>query len=214
MAYGTQQNKNNNLKAFALKILVKDQPAPNFEVKARNEEGKFVVQKTDVPVTNVRGNLIGLEIQSFDYQGDAIKSVRLTLQDDKEIDFVTIPTSFLGRSICNSLLNLTAYDNVSISLYNSKPKKEGDKVYASASIRQNDEIVRWKYSQSEVPQAKVIGELKGKKIIDWSPVDNFFLNEIAALGEKIKKNSPIAPNAAVAPAAEKHEVEDQDSVPF
>ncbi len=212
MAYGTQKNTNNNLKAFAFKILTKDLPAPVFEVKERNADGKFETVKTETPVTNVRGNLIAVDVQSFDYKGDAIKSVRLTLQDDKEIDFVTIPTTFLGRSICNSLLNLQAYENVSISLYSSKPKKEGDKVYASASIRQNDEIVRWKFGQSEVPAAKVVGELKGKKVIDWSPVDDFFLTAIAALGEKVKNQSPIQP-----PPTEKHETDakggDED-VPF
>ncbi len=207
MAFGTNNKSGgNNLKAFAFKILIKDRPAPEFEVKQRGADGKFTVLKTDAPVTTVRGNLIGLEVKSFDYQGDPIRSVNVTLQDGEEIDFVTIPTNFVGRSIMNSLTNLQAFENVSISLYNSKPKAGTDKVYASASLRQNDELVKWKYSLTDLPAPDSV-IFKGKKQSDYSKQDSFLLNEIAALGEKIKNSphTPVQPNPKAAPPAEKHE---------
>ncbi len=217
MAFGSTSNTNSNLKAFAFKIQIKDLPAPQFEVKERDATGKFNLLDQKGVVT-LKGNLINLELQSFDDKdGQAVKSIRATFQDKEEIYFLSIPTNFVGRSIMNALLSLTTFENVGINLYNSKPKEAGGKIYAQASVRQNDTIVRWKYANSDLPQPKVIGELKGKKIIDYSELDNRLLNEVASLGEKIKNtgHSPVTTNPKAVPPAEKHDdSQGDDSVPF
>ncbi len=213
MSFGNTR-KRTDLKAYAFRIKTKDLPVPHFEVQTRENdkwvpltepvkdtEGKITGTKV-VTAQNIEGNLLAIESRKTVFQGKTIKSTSVTLQDGDQIYFVTIPNSMLGRGILNRLINLKAFTNVQIGLYASKPQSEGEKSFHRASVRQDDEIVNWKYTFEQLPEApqikKASGEVLGR---DYDALDAFFEKEVAELNSKIKKGAVVAPTPAAVETA-------------
>lgn len=210
MAFGKQQQQRKDLKAFALKIKTKDLPKPVFLVQERQGD-KFV----DLPQTEdtVTGNLIGVEPKENMWQGKTIKSVTATITDNDQIYFITIPYSNLGRGLMNSLLALTSFNDVQIGLYQTKAKTDGGKTYPAVSVRQAGEIVRWKYSNDQLP-APDVTTFKGETLRDFSKLEAFLADKLKELNAVIKKSAP-APTKEVAAAQEAvPAADDKDEVPF
>lgn len=197
MGLGKPTQARKDLTAFSLKIKTKDLPKPEFVVSKR-EGDKFV----ELPEReySVSGNLIGVEPKEFNWQGKIIKSVSATLTDGDQIFFVTIPYSSLGRSLMNSLLSLKDFVDVEIGLYQTKPKTEGGKTYAQASLRQAGEIVRWRFEQKDLPQPEEI-TFKGEKMRDFSKTEAFLAAQLNELNKVIKAKAPRTEAAAVAAQA-------------
>lgn len=209
MGLGKPQRK--DLKAFSLKIKTKDLPKPEFVVSERQGD-KFV----ELPEReyNVSGNLIGVEPKETLWQGKTIKSVNVTLTDGDQIYFVTVPYSNLGRGLMNSLLALKSFNEVEIGLYQTKPKSDGGKTYPATSLRQAGEIVRWRYSQAELPPPDEI-VFKGEKMRDFTKVESFFAAQLKELNKVIKAAVPAQANEAVAASAGAPIVdEDGEQLPF
>jgi hypothetical protein len=197
MAFGTGRG-NSNLKAFAFRIVTQknkvDLDKPHFDVYIK-EDDKWVV-KPDLQSDRVSGNLIGVEPKATAWGNKTIRSVNVTLQDKDEIYFVTVPYSLLGRNVMNSLLALTSFENVTLGLYQSKPKTQGAKTYASASVRQNDVLIKGKFSKEEQPEVPVI-ELNGAPTRNFNDLDRFYDKHLVELNAEIKKRGVVAPVAAV-----------------
>ncbi len=217
MAFGKQTQQRKDLKAFALKIKTKDLPKPQFQVSERQgQDSKF----TPLDPANggiedtVTGTLIGVEPKETLWQNKTIKSVNATLTDGDQIYFLTIPYSNLGRGLMNSLLGLTSFNDVQISLYQTKPKTDGGKTYPAVSVRQAGEIVRWKYSNDQLPPPEVI-TFKGETLRNFEKLELFLAEKLNDLNAVIKKSTP-APSKEVeaaqgaAPAADK----DDENIPF
>jgi hypothetical protein len=231
MAFGTGRG-NSNLKAYAFRIVTQkdkiDLDKPHFDVSVK-EDGKWVV-KPDLQSDRVSGNLIGVEPKATVWGKKTIRSVNVTLQDKDEIYFVTVPYSILGRNVMNSLLSLTSFENVSINLYQGKPKTQGAKTYANASIWQGETMIKGKFTKEEQPAVPVI-ELNGAPTRNFNDLDRFYDKHLVELNAEIKKKGVVAPSDSAveettthaAPAVEastqeesspKTETKDDDSIPF
>lgn len=226
MSFGTGGKRNSNLKAFSFKVKVKGGDgkylvAPVFEVSRR--EGEKFVSNTEAPTaTRVSGALISIGHKEYEWKGPTgkriIQSVNLALMDKDEIYFVTIPYSYTGFGILNSLLNLKTFENVDISLYQTKARVEGGKSYAAGSVWQNDQKVEWKFKKEELPPVTKV-KFQGKDLSDLTAVVAFFAAQIKELGKVVKNQTPVVPNhgAAPTPPAEDAagEVENEkDPIPF
>lgn len=213
MSFGNGRGRTNpNQVAYSFKVKTKDLPAPVFEVQKRLADGKW--EKQPETASSVNGNIIAIDARENEYQGSNIQSVQITMEDGDEIYFVTVPFSFLGRSLFNTILTLdpASLNNIGISLYQSKPNAKTGKTYASAALYQNDEFVKsWKFTREEQPEIKKV-LFKGKENSDTTDLDNFFFEKIAEFGKAVKKarsaGRPFTPSAkqetkdaAPAPAA-------------
>lgn len=209
MGLGKPQRK--DLKAFSLKIKTKDLPKPEFVVSERQGD-KFV--ELAEREYNVSGNLIGVEPKETKWEGKVIKSVNVTLTDGDQIYFVTVPYSNLGRGLMNSLLALKKFNDVEIGLYQTKPKADGGKTYPATSLRQEGEIVRWRYSLAELPAPKEI-VFKGEKMRDFTAVEDFMAEQLKELNKVIKATAPVQTAEATVPAAPAPVSEEEvDTLPF
>lgn len=211
MALGKTTRKN-DLKAFALKLKLKDGEKfldkPVFEVSQRQGDKYVVLPEKQYEVT---GNLIGVEPREYIYQEETIRSFTLSIQDNDEIYFVSIPFNSLGRGLANSVLALPAFDNVQIGLYATKPKEKGGKSFPAASLRQNDEIIRWKFNLADIPAPTVV-KFKGKDLKNYTDQEVFFSEKLREFNKVIKAKAPVAvsSNTEAAPATP----EDKEDVPF
>lgn len=183
---------------YSFKIKTKNLPAPHFEVYKKIGD-KY--EKLAETATRVSGNLIAAAPKENSFEGKTIKSVNLTLQDGKDIYFVNVGYTFLGRNLFNALLNLKAYDQVEIGLYQSKPKPGATDTrgFASVSLRQGDgnEIVRGKFDyKTELPATKKI-RVNGQDQTDTYDLDCFFEEKMKAWCKDVnaasKKSAPSAP---------------------
>ena len=185
MAFG-KESKKSDLKAYSLKIKTKDLPKPEFVVSERQGDKFIELPEREDTIT---GTLIGLEPKETVWQGKTIKSVSATLTDGDQIYFLTIPYSNIGRGLMNSLLNLQAFTDVQIGLYQTKPKTEGGKTYPAVSVRQADQIVRWKYENKDLPPPEEI-KFKGEIMRDWSKMEAFMADKLKEFNKVIKNTAP------------------------
>ena len=195
MSFG-KPTSNSNKKAYAFKIKIKDVPAPYFEVKVKNAEGKWEVVPSNEPVTYVAGTIVSVEPKEnktiINGIEELIKSVSVVLEDKDEVYYVTLSGNNLGRNIMNSLLSLKTFEKVSISLYNSKPKKAGDKIFASAALRQDDVLIKGFYASDKLPAPQEV-TFKGKKQKDYTDAENFLRTQLTELNKIIKAAKSAAP---------------------
>lgn len=186
----------NNSDLFVLKLKTKDASSknvpPHFEVSKRGEDGKYsVVNTTDF----VSGNLVKVEIKEREWEGDKYNTVNVYLADGKDLYLLDLRFTMLGRSLFNSLLSLTSFNNLSISTYMAKDKKDEAKEYPRVSLRQNDETVSWKYGLDELPKPESI-TFKGKTMNDFSSLDNMFVEKLEEFAKLVNGNKTIASKAS------------------
>ena len=226
MSFG-KPNNNSAQKALSFKIKVKDLPAPIFEVKQRDEDGKWGLLKTKDAVTYVAGDLVAIEAKENEWDGDIIRSVSVSLMDNDEIYFVTIPCTNTGRNLMNSFAALKSFDKVSISLYMSKPSKKDGKTYPSACLRQDDALVKGKFSQEDLPSPEEV-IFKGKTQRDFSACESFLLEQIKELTPLVKDYSTSRSSSQENPSSQRQdtttsgnehqdpdvEANEDDDVPF
>lgn len=214
MARGKQQQQRKDLKRFAYKIKTKDLLKPHF-VESEDQNGTFVPLAE--PQYNLSGNLIGVEPKETVWQGKTIKSVNVTLVDNElgEIYFVTVPYSNLGRGLMNSLLSLKSFNDIEIGLYQTKPKTDGGKTYPAVSLRQDGDMVRWRYAQNELPAPQEI-VFKGEKMRDFTAVENFLAEQLKELNKAVKAAIPAQTQTTDATAPVSAPVDDKEDsdLPF
>lgn len=215
MAYGNGGNYDPNTKLVSLTLKDKDLPAPHFEVQVK-EGDKYVASGT---ATRISGDLIGIRHKENEYQGKKIKSVTITIKDDaaKEVDFVNVPYTYLGRNIINSLANLTSYAGIEISVYKGKPKTEGKPGFSSCAIRQAGNLIYGKVEYKNLPAIPKV-KVGDQFYADATAIDAFFQQMVEDLATQIKVKSPVVANESHAPqgvvAAPAGEEEDDSGLPF
>lgn len=209
---GTPYKDNPNRKVYSFVIRTKDLPKPLFEVKVKNgDKFELVAGETDT----IAGEVVAVKHSENKYQGKVIRSVNVTMTDGDDLYHLSIPYSNLGRGLINALCSLENGKNVSISLYQTKPKMEGGKSYPASAVRQNDELVRWKYQQDELPAVKKI-PYQGTMISDTIELDNFFAAKVGELNKVLNPKSKAA--TAAIPEVENDEAppatSSDENVPF
>lgn len=208
MARGNSNQSSNKL--FIAKIKTKEndkEVAPFFQLTEKNDDGKWVdCDKTK----SLSGDLVKIQFEKGEYKGNEYDVIKLTLRDNevKEDYLLDLRLNLLSRGLYNSLLNLAGSDDfkgLSISVYETK---KGEKTYPAVAVRQNDNLVKWRYSLDELPKVKRI-QVKGKAdVIDSSELDDFLLNGLKELAAEVNKNSKSAPKKDIS-----QPVDDEDLPP-
>lgn len=190
MGFGTQQQ--NNSKLYILKIKTEENKvpvAPHFEVLERNPdesaEQKWIVTRKE---TNVSGDLTKVETEKKNNPktGQEYDIIKLTLTDStsNEVFLFDFRFNLLTRSLFNALVNLDSFENVKISIYESK---KGDKTYPAIALRQNEILIKWKYALTDLPAVEEIKDKKGEVVKrDYDDLNAFFLKELGEISEKVK----------------------------
>lgn len=179
MALGKSNSNTASGPLFILKPVSKDEnkqsvPA-HFKVQKKTEDG----YEDQPDVTSVSGNVVRVDIKSREYKGVITKSVNLILRDGDETYIVDLRSNIASRNLFNALLSLTTGENVNVSFYTSK--KSG---YPQFSLRQNDQLVDWKYEKDEFPQpVKVV--FRGVEQSDFTPTEEFFFEKLAEWSNSI-----------------------------
>lgn len=179
-----------------LRIKTKDQddkeviPAV-FTVSKKNQESNKweTVPKTESAVS---GDLFRIDLGKGVYQEKEYKTVKIYLRDNKENEIYVLDLRYnlLSRNLFNSLVNLTSFNGISISLYKTKGKKpeNKDKEFSAISIWQDDAIVKGKFRSEEMPKAEEVKNSKGVVLQrDFSALDDFLEKELAELKVKLEK---------------------------
>lgn len=195
MSLGKQKFNNPNAKFYSVSFKTRDktpgktQDKSVFVVKTRDEAGKFAeVDK----VFDIGGNLIKVEPQKTEWQGKTIESMLINLVDGDDFYAISFPYGIATRAFFNALLSLKTFEGLEIGTYMTKPKSEGGKSYPAIALRQNGELIKWKYSLDDLPKVKEI-TFKGQTMRDYSETDAFFNAQLVELNKTIK-----APKVAVA----------------
>lgn len=204
MALGKRGNSNLNL--TILKIKVKDselKPVDPFFQITRKVDGEWV----NLPdrETFVSGKLVKLANKTTKYKDEDIHQVEAHLLDGEDLFVLDLKFTMLNRSVINSLLSVTDFETpVEISLYTSK------KGFPSAAVRQNDELVSWKFNLDDQPKPITV-MFKGKEQRDYSPIDNFFIEKVGEF-----QLSPAKAGKSEVASADKPEDIDiaPDEIPF
>jgi hypothetical protein len=209
MAYGngSKFERNDNIFFFSQKSKDKDgkKVAPFFEISRPNGDK---IEKLEETATEVGGTLIKVKVEEGEWQGSKTFSAKLYLKDESRKELYVVNTSFRmdSRSLYNGLINLETYDNVNISTYQTK------KLFPAYSIKQNGNRVDWKYKIEELPEPITV-MLKGKKVNDYTPIDEFFVKELNELAARLsgKKSESVPETASTTSSSDTSSSED---VPF
>lgn len=223
MAFGKTSGGRNygpNAKLFYFRLKTKDLPEPKFEVsvkKAGAEGGKDAYETVDDNARFVEGNLIEISNKEFKHDKKTIKSVSVTLQDTSEgkneVYFVTIPHTYLGRNILNSLIALKSFEGVQIAVYKGKPrpdKNDPSKMiegFHSSAVRQNGELVYGKFKNEELPKIPKV-KVGEQLFSDDTEITSFFIAQVNELAKALKDAAPKASTSTVAgseAAEERHD---------
>lgn len=218
MAFGNSSpsggaNFGPNTKVYFAKLKTKDLPAPVWEIKKKEGETLTIVADA---AKFVSGNLVGIANKEAKFEKKTIKSVTATFYDPKEdmAIYVSIPHTYLGRNILNSLLSLTSFGNVGIEVYQSKPKPDPKNPgqmrpsYASSAVKQNGNLVYGKFKNEELPKIPKV-KVGDQLFSDDTEITQFFIKQVEELAKQVKAASPagvsaagtgVGPVSAVAPA--------------
>lgn len=209
MALGKSQG-NNNTKLSILKIKVKDENLkpvdPYFQVTEKID-GKWTVVSSSENF--VSGKITSVAHKVSTYENEDYDSFTIFLEDGDDAFLLDLRPTMLNRSLINSLLSLTDLETpVSIQLYTSKNG------YPSVALRQNDELIKWKYSLDEQPKPITV-MFKGKEQRDYTPIDKFFVEKVTEFGGNFKGQAgkQSAAPAKANTAAEQEEIA-PDDIPF
>jgi hypothetical protein len=188
MAFGVGSNRAfpKGTEVYSFHIKTKDLPAPIFKVQKKVGE-KYEDQEN---ATRVSGNLISASPrENQNKEGKTIKSINLTLVDGNEAYFVSVGYTYIGRNLMNALLALKTFDEVEISLYQSKPKPGKTKTYASVCLRQHGEVVRGAIANENLPEIPKV-ELNGEKVSNQGPINAFFEEKMKAWCKEVNAAAP------------------------
>jgi hypothetical protein len=200
-----------------------------FSISHKVEDKWEKLPQAEQTISNI--NLFKLDLEEKEWEGDKYKIVKMYCRDEEanEIYLFDLRYTFLTRNLYNSLLSLEKFDNLSISLYKVKGKKDTnkDKEYSAISVWQNDSLVKGKFKNEELPKVEPIVTKSGvRKGTDTSELDQFFETELSELALKLEaaKQNADTPESTVAKTTSKktqkpkegdveQEVEDKD-IPF
>lgn len=223
-------------KAYSLKLKMKEgetfldvpyfdlQKKVGDEYKSMKGDDLAAITGSDELIHDVAGQLVKVDTRIGEFEGSPVHSYTLALRDSNrnEVYYVNVGLgSSLGRSLANSLLNLTAFNDVEIGLYGQK-NKETKKVYPAACLRQGDDrkVVKWKYDPKDpasgLPAAREFEGRGGKKERDYTAQEEFFIAQLKELGKKVEassKGTKQPEKAPTAPVPSNGDTLDED-VPF
>lgn len=158
-------------------------PKPAY-VKAKN--GKMIVKmadKTTQEFDQVEGRITSIAFHESEYQGETIKSWRIYLESGEQRAILTVGySSSFTKSLINSLLAANLSEPISFSCYVKND-------YNQPSVRQNNQIVKWKFPIEEVPKAEKV-TVGTKEVTDDSKVAAWIAEKVEEINSKLKPSTP------------------------
>lgn len=212
MALGRQNSNNDGTKLVLIEDVSKNKSEngkPYFSVKTKGEDGKYAesarVDRFSGTLTKVA---TGLRFDESTEKGKELvakygnsPTVTLTLKDLEAGETYSWKMGFgiATRGLLNRLLTLQSGEGLEISIW------QNDKGFDTLTLRQNGELVKWKFEKADLPEVKEF-TLRGQKVRDYEEVDAFFVEQLKAfvIGE-----SPAEPSE---PEVANEEVGDE--IPF
>lgn len=175
----------------------KEKVDPYFEVLAKNDQGKWAETES---VSQVGGDLVKCEHKQTEWEGNKFDNINLTLRDNEkdETYLIELKLTMLTRSLLNSIFNLEEFDGLKISLYTSA------KGYASSALRRHGDMVKWRFSLDEIPKPTTV-LLRGQKVNDYFEIDQWFLEKVKELSERLHNKFVSKSDSTPAPAPPKSE---------
>ena len=175
----------NNSSLILVKISQRDEndkkTDPHFVI-SRKVDDKWVQDTTTYK--SISGDITRIDISEYEWEGIPQKSIKVYLKDSDahELYGLTIKSGILGRDILNKLITLESLNNVQIDLYTNK------KGYANSAVRQNGEIVKWKFEFADLPKPLEITHPKTGAVIsrDYSELEELFFNATKEFAEKFE----------------------------
>ena len=173
MAYGNKSNDGLET-LYSFRVVTKDgnnkKAPPYFSVSKKNvETGEW---ENDVDKCSfISGRIDSIFHSETEWEGDILNRVAVYIIDNDEKYKLDLNMNMLSRSLLNSLLNIDKSKPVHISLY------ENDRGYPSVALRQDDQLVSWKFQQDELPEIPET-VFKGKPLRDYSKQEDFFLEQL------------------------------------
>jgi hypothetical protein len=149
-------------------------------VKAK--EGKMIARLPNGSTEsydNVEGRISDISLRESQYNGENIKQWNISLGGnlDRAIFTVGYSSSFT-KSLINSLLSADLSKPVVLSCYMKND-------YNQPSVKQDGQIIRWKYDISEVPRPEKI-MVGSKEVSDDSKVAEWIEEKVKELNARIK----------------------------
>lgn len=188
MALGNT-NQQSNRKLLILKLKSKDENdvslVPNMFQISEKVGDKWVARPE--LEARVSGNLTKVELGEGEWNKKKYGTVKLFLEDaaTDELYLLDLRYNSLSRNLFNSLSALESFDNLSVSNYKSKSKKD-DKEYANISLWQGDKMVKGKVALDALPKPEVITNKAGEVIQrDYAEVDTFYKTQLEALVPRV-----------------------------
>lgn len=208
---GNDNNYSENTKLYILKIKRKDadqKPVkPFFAVSVKDETGKFKVDN-NLATDTVSGNLTKIELDKKEWEGKEYDVIKVYLKDDGEMYLLDLRFDNLTRQMFNALLGLKSFENVKISLYETRSEKTG-KTYPNVSVKQGGQRADWKFSREQLPQPEEVKNKKGEVLQRvYDDVNNFFLEQLTEFSERVKS----APKQEAKPAQKPQSKDDFEDV--
>lgn len=212
MALGNINNPDSKL--IILTPKVKDandnKTKPYFSI-ADKVNGEWVTR----PETTDRfsGTLEKFSIRSKEFKKDGkvvgkMNFLDVFITDGNERYLASFSFKISTRGLMNRLLNLQSQENVQISFW------QDDRGYEVLTLRQNDEVVKGKYSKEEIPVPTEV-KIRGQVERDYYEVDQFFIDKINEFSfkntAKKEKSAPVPKKSAVEAPTEQVE---SDDIPF
>lgn len=179
----------------------KDTGKSYFSVSTKGNDGKIAHLED---VFDLSGRLVKIEHKVTEWNGQKIENINYYLKDNDELYIVQFPFGIASRAMFNATLSLTSFEGLEIGTYMTKPKTPGAKTYPAITIRQNGEMVRWKFDLKDLPKVQEV-KFKDQVMRDYSATDKFFVDHLLDLNNVIS-------NSRTANVAE-NQVDDEDSVP-
>lgn len=189
----------------------KNKVKPYFEVKTRVGD-KWETSEDKPDRFSGRLKRVVAKEEEFKRGGVVIdtKDVVELFVDDEETNetyLVKFNYRIATRRLFVRLLGLETFDNIQVSYWRDKED------YDVLTLRQNDEVVKAKYTKEEMPLSKEVTVNK-VKMRDNSELDAFLKEELLKLNDKISASSKAAPQKAVrTKVVDSGEVK-EDDIPF
>jgi hypothetical protein len=151
---------------------------PHFEISRIGEDKK--IKPSSETCTTISGNLIKIELKDREFNNQINKHAILYIKDGDDTYHLDLTYRLSTRSLFNALINLPDAKNISIGIYESK------KGFETFSLRQNDEVIKWKYTLEEQPAVEeMVNKAGTKKLTDYSEVDAFFEGHLRAWSDSV-----------------------------
>jgi len=170
MATGTNEHKD----LYYLKMRAKKdkQTEPHFQMARAIKGGSAPMED----VTFVTGRISDIRNSSYEWDGDIIETVKITMIDGDETYVIDSSYTSLLRGLLNCLANIEAPGDIKISLYVSKTG------YANVWVENNGESSGYKWPWDDLKKyIQVFTDDKGKERNSYLEMDKFYATQVEEL---------------------------------